>query len=187
MSKSKENFYTLKDLQEKNIDPLAIRYLFLQTHYKQEMNFTWEAAEAAQEALARLKKHVISFRESSDKEKNPQLVNKYYYDFQTAIENDLNTAQALGVMWEVMKSELNANEKLNLIYTFDKIFGFGFKNISSDYFTKTIPEEILNLANERVKARSVKNFEKSDALRKRIEQKGYTIEDVSTGYKIGKK
>jgi cysteinyl-tRNA synthetase len=187
MSKSKENFYTLKDLKDHNIDPLAIRYLFLQTHYRQEMNFTWEAADAAQEALVRLKKYVVSFRESSNREKNPELANKYLNDFQNAIENDLNTAQALGVMWEVMKSELNANEKLDLLYTFDRIFGFGFKNISSDYFTKTVPEEILNLANERVKARAVKNFEKSDELRKLIEEKGYTIEDVSTGFKIEKK
>lgn len=187
MSKSKENFYTLKDLQEHKIDPLAIRYLFLQTHYRKELNFTWEAAEAAQDSLTRLKKYIISFRNPSEREKNPELVTKFTEDFKTALENDLNTSQALSVIWEVIKSNLNANEKLELLYSFDKVFGFGFESLQNEYLEQAFPEEILELANKRLEARKAKDFQQSDALRRSIEKKGYEIEDIETGYNLRKK
>ncbi len=187
MSKSKENFYTLKDLEKHNIDPLAIRYLFLQTHYRKELNFTWEAAEAAQDSLTRLKKYIISFRNPSNKETNPELVHTFSEDFKTALANDLNTSQALSIMWEVMKSNLNANEKLELLYSFDNIFGFGFETLKDTYLEQAFPEEILNLANKRLEARKAKDFQQSDALRRSIEKKGYEIEDIETGYNLRKK
>ncbi|MCA9371921.1 class I tRNA ligase family protein [Candidatus Woesebacteria bacterium] len=189
MSKSKNNFYTLDDVKKHDIDPLALRYLILQTHYRKSMNFTWEALDGAQVNLKRIYSYIISFRnpsKTSKREKNPQLVQKYLLDFKEALENDLNTAKALSVMWDVLNSMLNANEKLKLFYSFDKIFGLGFEQLSDDYFTRKWPNEILKLADQRLEARRNKDFQSSDELRKKIEKKGWSIEDTFDGYTIKK-
>lgn len=185
MSKSKGNFYTLKDLHDHNIDPLAIRYLFLQTHYRKELNFTWEAAEAAQEALIKLKNTIIDLKLgiSIERSEQKELHNSpYLSEFKKALADDLNTAEAMAVMWQVIKSNLTPSEKIELLYLFDNVFGLKMK----EYQPEAIPDDIIQLAEEREQARKAKNFRKSDELRIQIEKRGFEIKDTSSGYTIRK-
>ena len=188
MSKSKGNYFTKQDVLNHEINPLALRYLFLQTHYRQEMNFTWEAAEAAQETFEKIKDIVVDLRlsiqtSSKQQESNRDLFNSFKLIFSQSLSSDINTSEAVANMWNMLKSELLPSEKLDLLFSFDEIFGLGLKTTKED----KIPQELIEIADQRVKARKENDFKKSDELRKQIEDQGYIIEDNDEGYRIKKK
>lgn len=184
MSKSLNNFYTIDDIKKNNIDPMALRLLFLQTYYRQTMNFTWQSAKASQEAYNNLKNIVLSLKSLNthitlSPEKLAKL-DEYRQRFTKAINNDLQIPIAIAVMWEMLKSNISSNDKLDLVLEFDQIFGLKLAETKQD----KIPEEIINLAEQREKARKQKNFIEADRLRKEVENKGYIIEDKSDKYTI---
>lgn len=184
MSKSLENFYTLEDLQKKDIEPLALRYQFLQTHYKQQMNFTWEGAKAAQEGLNNLRIYVLSLKTqntqktrtslSSDK---LELLDSLRTKFSEALANDLQIPQAVAAVWEMLKSNIPSTDKLDLLDSFDQVLGLKLNEVIEE----KIPDEILQLAKQREGIRKSGDFKKSDEFRKEIEKKGYIIEDTNKG------
>ncbi|MCX7955622.1 MAG: cysteine--tRNA ligase [Patescibacteria group bacterium] len=176
MSKSLGNFYTLDDLKKHNIEPLAIRYLFLQSHYRSIMNFTWQSAKAAQEAFKNLVNKIIELKQEEKKLSLSKTDNKkiedYKEKFKKAISNDLQIPEALSIFWSLIKSDLTPSAKLNLIYDFDQVFGLKLWEINH-----LIPEEIIKLANKRLILRQQKKFAEADSIRKEIKKKGYLIED----------
>src|SRR5579872_5223724 len=99
MSKSLGNFYTVKDIIEQGFDPLALRYLFLQTHYRQEMNFSWDALEGAQTALDKLRDELRGWKQPVGG------IIEFEHKFRDAIEDDMNMPQALAVVWEMVRSK----------------------------------------------------------------------------------
>lgn len=159
MSKSLNNFYTLSDIEKKGFDPMALRYLCLQTHYRQEMNFTWEALEAAQTALNKLRRHYL---ESSDGDLTVPP------EFALAINDDLNMPKALSVVWENISS-LSRNS----INKIDEVLGLGL----SEFKEKEIPEEVQKLLDEREELRKQKRFDLADQIREKIIKMGYKVED----------
>lgn len=187
MSKSKGNFYTLDDVREKGIDPLAIRLLFLQTHYRQSMNFTWNSAHGAHESYKRLKEYVLALRKQTSRtiltEDKLSMIDHYQLKFRLALENDLQVPQAVAIMWDVIKSNITSEDKIDLIYEFDDVLGLGLRTMEED----KIPAEINDLAMQRQQKRTDKKFDEADEIRKDIEAKGYTIEDVGISYRIKKK
>ncbi len=182
MSKSKGNYYTLHDVTDHAIDPLAMRYLFLQTHYRQEMNFTWEAAQGAQEAYNKLKNRYLMLSGSTNDSGGGD-DSEFKKRFMNALADDLNLSKALSVVWDLLKSDVSAKEQLVLLNKFDEVLGLKLSETKEE----KIPNEILDLANLREKARLQKNFSRSDEIRKQIYEKGYTVEDTSEGFKIKKK
>ena len=186
MSKSLGNFYTLEDLVKHNIDPMSVRYLFLQSHYRQVTNFTWESAKAAQDGFSKLKNIVIDLKKipkSQDTiDKSDDEADKFKEKFKSEVGDDLQIPQALATTWEMLKSEISPQNKLNLIFYFDRIFGLNLDKVVEEVF----PEQIVKLAEQRKMARQNKNFKASDDLRTQIEKLGYKIEDDGTNYKIKK-
>lgn len=185
MSKSLGNLYKLTDLEERGFSPLALRYYFLTTHYRKQMNFTWEGLAGANTALAKLNKMVrdldaesVALEELSDS-------GKLYWDkFVASMEDDLNTSLSLSIVWEMMKSDIENVEKKSLIALMDSVLGLRLgvevqKNIG-------IPEEIIELSRRRDEERKNKNFSASDVLRDEIVAKGYRVEDFADGVKIEK-
>ena len=200
MSKSLGNFYTIDDIKNQPIGPMALRLLFLQTHYRQIMNFTWESLSASNKAYNKLVNHVCELKQEVGENQNRhrKSVPKPTYDvgfgeeaknyrqkFIDAISDDLQAPKAVAVLWEVVKSNLPPNEKLNLIFEIDEVFGLNLKK--ADFIAVEIPEEIIKLAQEREEARLAKDFKKSDELRKIIREKGYDIKDTDGGSKISKR
>ena len=120
MAKSEDNFITLKTLQEKGFSPLAYRYFLLMAHYRTPVNFSWEALEAAQNAYEKLKKFVSTGGSGG-------LVDEAYKaKFKEKLENDLNTAQALAIVWTMVKDkEVTIENKIATILDFDKVLGLG--------------------------------------------------------------
>ena len=91
----------------------------------------------------------------------------------------------MAVLWEIVKSNLTPDEKLRLIFEIDEVLGINLKN--AQFFAVEIPEEIKKLAEEREAGRLAKDFQKSDELRKKIAEKGYSVKDTAEGYKISKR
>lgn len=185
MSKSLGNLYKLIDLAEKGFSPLALRYYFLTTHYRKQMNFTWEGLNGAKTALTKLNKMVIDLRDVPVTTEGFSDEGKEYYDkFVAAMEDDLNTASALSIVWEMMKSNISDEAKKNLINVMDSVLGLNLgteedKNIG-------IPEEIKELLTKREEARKTKNWAESDAIRNQIAEMGYKVEDYADGVKLEK-
>jgi cysteinyl-tRNA synthetase len=186
MSKSLGNFYTIDDIEKNKIDPISLRLLFLQSHYRQSLNFTWQSANASQEAFKKLKEIASGLKGSnSTTRKLAKLSNKlidFRQQFKTALENDLQTPQAVAIMWDMIKSDITNDEKYFLLMDFDKVFGLGLEKTTEE----KVPVNILKLADRRLEARKVRNFDMSDKLRMKIEKAGYKIEDLGDSYKIKK-
>jgi len=186
MSKSLQNFYTLEDIKKKNIDPLALRYLFTQTHYRQQMNFTWEALDGAQNSLNKLRELVLALRKQTDRqmlsEDKLAQVDTFRSQFRTALENDLQMPQVVAVVWSMLKSNIPSEDKLDLLYEFDQVLGLNLRELSDD----VIPENIKDLVMKRETARKNKDFITSDQLRTEIEKHGYKVEDVGDSHTVKK-
>ncbi|PIQ74490.1 MAG: cysteine--tRNA ligase [Candidatus Portnoybacteria bacterium CG_4_10_14_0_2_um_filter_44_20] len=183
MSKSKKNFYTIEDIKTRKLNPLAFRYFCLNSHYRSKLNFTWQGLEAAQNALNNLYEDYRNIFSDTTKKKLVGKGETYRRQFIDAINDDLNTPQALAIMWEAIKDEsLLANDKKQLLLDFDKVFGLGLSKIKR----LEIPAEIKKLAAQREKLRREKKWQEADEIRKKIEGLGYKIEDASEKTNIKK-
>jgi len=187
MSKSLGNFFTLDDVKNKGIEPLALRFLYLQTHYRQQMNFTWESAQAAQEAYRNLKEIILSLKKTALhnsilSQENLKKIDKYNLEFDNSISNDLQFPKAIAVMWNMIKSDISAKDKLELLLKFDQVFGLGLNKVK-DY---EISDKIKSLLKERERARKDRDFDKSDEIRRKIKEMGFEIKDKLQGFEIKK-
>ncbi|MFZ3010677.1 MAG: cysteine--tRNA ligase [Microgenomates group bacterium] len=182
MSKSLGNFFTIEDIQKRGIDPMAFRLLLLQSHYRQPMNFTWEALKGAEEAYKKLKAE-ISHLKSQSQNVTGKTNDEFLTGFTQSLENDLQTPQAVASLFTMMKSELPAAEKLKNLSMVDRLLGLA---LLRDEKKVEIPEEVIRLANERKQAKLQKEYTKADELRKQIEEKGYKIEDAKGEYTLKK-
>lgn len=122
MAKSEGNFITLRDITEKGFSPIAYRYFLLMAHYRAKVTFSWEALEAANNAFEKLKRFVGPLGRAG------QVDLAYKAAFMEKIENDLNTPQALAVLWTLVKDkEVTPENKLATILEFDKVLGLNLK------------------------------------------------------------
>ena len=184
MSKSLGNVFTVADLVSRGFNAINLRYLFLTGHYRAEINFTWESLRAAQSAYNRLLDEVnkLSFQDVDNKKVN----NKFLSDFENALYDDLNTAKAVAVMWDLVKSDLEGSEKYKTLKIMDEVLGLQlFANLREQKEEK-IPPNILELVDKREEYRKNRDFEKADKIRQEIENLGFEIEDTSKGAKIRK-
>ena len=187
MSKSLGNFIRVVDLVKKGYNPLALRYLFLTASYGRDMNFTWESIKAAQSAYEELFGRISEIKNSATTDKRVSLsaekldkIEDYRNKFDESINNNLNTAEGLAAVWQAVKSNIPANDKLDLIYLFDEVLGLNLKQIQA---TKEIeiPRNISELVEKREAKRVQKKFPEADKLRKEIEKAGYAVVDTLQG------
>lgn len=180
MSTSQGNNYKVGDIIDKGFDPLALRYLYMTTHYKKQLNFTWDSLTATQTALDKLREQMAEYRTSAQEAiQLSDAARGFEEKFRQAISDELNFPQALSIVWEVVKSDLSDQEKYSLLLAWDAVLGLGLDT----YISKPleIPAEILALVEARQLARSEKRFPDADRLRKEIEEKGFVLEDTSSG------
>lgn len=184
MSKSLGNVYLLKDLKEKGYDPLVYRLFSYSSHYRNKLNFTWEAIEATSKSLDRLKNGYQLHLVGKDEVEDEVIVN-LERKFQEAINDDLNMPAAMGVVWEVVRQEKKSPKFADLLAKFDTVLGLKIQQPMQKSQEK-LPQEILDLVEERKQARVDKDWAKSDRLRDLIQSKGYEIKDTKEGTKIAK-
>ena len=183
MSKSLGNIYPLEELEKRGFNPLAFRYLVLTSHYRSKLNFTWESLQASTNALNNLYQIYNNYVNNNDYKiyKDNNDYRKYKKQFLNFINDDLNTPQAIALIWQIIKDDkLSDTARKQIILEFDKILGLGFSKIKP----VKIPLEIKQMAEKREKLRVNKQFIPADLLRKQIEKLGYNIKDTSNGSKI---
>ncbi len=176
MSKSLGNFYKVEDVEEKGFSPMALRYYYLTTHYRKTMNFTWEGLMAAQTAWEKLNGMVLELKGEMEGAGYSEEGEPYYGGFVRAIEDDLNTPQALAVVWEMMKSGISDEAKKNLVVVFDSVLGLQL-GTEVEERKREITPKIRELLETREKLREMKKWAEADAIRDKVEKMGYKVED----------
>ena len=193
MAKSLGNFYTLRDLIAKGYDPVAIRYLLMATHYRQQLNFTFEGLEAAKNAVDRLKTFVRRLLEADGKgcgEEIKHLMADVQRRFGEAMDEDLNISVALAALFdfvrevnrlmdENMLSRKEAEEVYALMMRFDKVLGV----IGEVKVEERLPKEAEELIRRREEARKAKDWKTADKIREQLKAMGIIIEDTPQGVK----
>jgi len=197
MSKSKGNFFTFRDLHEQGYSPLALRYLLLSVPTRKQLNFTFEGLQGAESTVERLRnfRSLVSDAkvvEGSDQEV-ASIVTNALADFQSAMDDDFNTAAALAAIHDMVR-EVNtviANDRilskdrdavLDAIAKFDSVLGiFGKSDEGS------LDVEIEALVHEREEARRQRNFARSDEIRDLLAAKGIVLEDTKDGVRWKRK
>ncbi|HEY5549902.1 MAG TPA: cysteine--tRNA ligase [Candidatus Saccharimonadales bacterium] len=181
MSKSLGNFITLDSVVKKDYDPLALRLLFLQAHYRSQLNFTWEALSAAQNFLKRLQAWAdLKFQPNLGHKKKAADVYKPLLDkIVSEIQDDLNTPQALSELSKL--SELSEHEGVDsekiqpLLEGVDKIFGLKLAS------RKDVNQSIKEWISQRQKARDSQDWSRADKLRQQLMKHGIGINDTPHG------
>ena len=182
MSKSLGNTYLIDDIIARGYSPLAYRLFNYSCHYRGKLNFTWEGIESANTSLIRLRegyqKHLNGNSDISD-----EIIANIENRFHQAINDDMNMPLALSVVWEAVKYPEKSPKIAQLLKKFDTVLGIKIDEVQE---TK-IPQEILDLVEERKQARSDKNWSESDRLRDLIAEKGYIVKDTKDGTEVLKK
>jgi cysteinyl-tRNA synthetase len=197
MSKSLGNYYTFRDLQAKGYKPEAIRYLLLSVPYHKQLNFTFETLDGAESTIERLRDFRARLVESNLREGSnsslQETAKKHLADFEAAMDDNLNTSQALAALHNFVR-EINtalANETvlnedrsiiLETIVKFDSIL-----NIFGETKTEMLDTEIENLIEERQEARRNRDFARSDEVRDLLAEKGIILEDTKDGVRWKRK
>lgn len=181
MSKSLGNVVFIEDIKEKlGCSPLVLRYLYSQARYRSKQNFTWEALQSAQNGYESLLTSLSSLGEKIGK-----VSEEFKNKFKEKLNDDFNIPQALALVSEVLKSDLSSEDKLATVLDFDRVLGLDLNKkvvVVSDF-----PQEVQDLVDEREIARAEKDWEKSDKLRKKIENFGYLIKDTKSGIQVFKR
>lgn len=184
MAKSEGTALTLKEIINKGFNPLSLRYFYLNAHYRSKQNFTFKALKSSETAYQKLKETVLRLRQETNKlpttVKLSTRAQSYQRKFAQFILNDFQIPKALALTWEMLKSNISPANKLSLLLKFDQVLGLNLSRIKS----KTIPQLVVKLANQRQLARQKKDFKRADQLRKTIKKLGYYIEDEKDGFKI---
>ena len=174
MSKSLNNLYTLEDLKEKGYEPLTYRMFNFTSNYRNKINFTWEAMDAAKTALSRLREGYLKHSEGTEKVSEEEL-SELENRFHEAINDDLNMPMAMSIVWDIIRKPNKSKDYQNLLLKFDEVLGLDLKNYQKE--ENEIPEDIQELVNQRNQARSNKNWAESDRIRDILITKGYTVKD----------
>ncbi len=185
MSKSLGNVVYVDDVVKKGFNPLALRFLFSQAHYRSKQNFTWEALKDSQRGYEGL----LNSLSHLGKELG-QVSEDFKNKFKEKLNDDFGLPQALALVFEVLKSDLSNEDKLATILDFDKVLGLDLgKNdqSNSELVVSELPEEFQELIKKRELARSEENWYRSDELRDQIQEQGYIIKDTQDGTKVFRK
>ena len=199
MSKSLNNFYTLRDLESQGFNPLSFRLMVIDSHYRNKLDFNFENLRKYEKLLAKIDlsiKALIKVEKYEEKEDNysriqtKQKIDKEIELFKEAVNNDLNTHESLQHFLSLLdladektkKAKVDNKEFLMLSAAIGKMNDF-----LGVYLAYEIPQEIIALAEEREQKRKQKQFVEADLLREKISENGYFIADLPNTFVITKK
>ena len=179
MSKSLGNVYLLKDIINKDYDPLVYRLFTYSGHYRNKLNFTWDGIEATSKSLERLKNGYQVHKNGTDilDENDKKQLSRIEEEFHKAINDDMNMPLAMSFVWETIRYSKKSTEIAKLLLKFDTILGLKIDEPIQKQ-EQEIPQEVLELIEERKIARQNKDWAKADGLREKIRNMGYEVRDV---------
>jgi cysteinyl-tRNA synthetase len=183
MSKSKGNVKTLSDLIERGIDPLAFRYFFMQTHYRQQQVYTDEAMQAAAKGYKRLVA-IAAGLQKAEGEGDPELQAPFVARFRESLADDLNLPRALAVVWDVARNDaLSEADRRDLLTRFDSVLALRLCETAAAEAADEWESDprIDALLAERQDAREVKDWGTADRIRDELAAEGIEIVDTPEG------
>ena len=177
MSKSNGAILTVSVLEEQGYDPLAFRFMVINSHYRKQLLFTYDNLSQAEDTLKKLRTRISNISDSGDLDQTSFDI--YDNKFKDELSNDLNTANAISVLYEVLKdSNLNGHTKIELMKSFDKVFSI---NLVPEKQAVENEAEILALIEKRKEAKKNKDFELADSIRDDLLSKGIELLDTREG------
>jgi cysteinyl-tRNA synthetase len=182
MAKSAGEFLRVLSLQERGYDPLAYRYLCLTAHYRGQLNFTWDALDAASTALDRMRNGVHGLRGAAAAAPSTSPDRALVERFTHEINDDLNLPRALAVAWEALRGDLPDAVRCATLLEFDRVFGLGLATWEPT--VEVVPAAVTALADARAAARAAKNWVEADRLRGELHAAGWEMEDRAGGYAL---
>ena len=189
MSKSKGEFLTVSLLEEKGYNPLVYRFFCLQSHYRKSLVFSWENLDNAKTAYNKILAKVSTFLADKNGEIDKDAYDRLMASFKAAMDDDLNTSNAITALYDVLKADCNSATKLTLIAEFDKVLSLGIISEAEKLSAGSddeIPAEVMALVEQRKEARKNKDFALADELRSKIGELGYAVEETRQGTNIKK-
>ena len=191
MAKSLGNVYTIADLEKKGFDAIDYRYFCLNSNYRTPLNFTFKGPESAKIGLNRLRKN-IKIHSLSNGEVSKEEIQKYKEMFMEAMNDDLDSAKALSIIWEIARKENKSKKYSDLISQMDEIMGLDIslekikirEEKEKNIIKKSLNCDIENLIAKREEARKNKQWQKADEIREELLKKGIVIQDTKEGVKI---
>ncbi len=184
MSKSKGAVLTVSVLKEKGFNPLSFRYMCLLSNYRRQLTFSFDSLSGAENAYKKLKNKTLSLKYSQDVNESDY---NYWNDlFIKCLEDDLNTANALTVLYDLLKSDIGEGTKYKLVSDFDKVFSLDL--LKEDKGNTFVDEDILNKINLRNEAKKNKDYELADKIRNELLEQGIVLKDTANGtvYEVNK-
>ena len=191
MSKTSGNYYKIQELKMKKFTPESLRYLLLSGHYRTKISFSIDKKHESDKVIEKVSNFHTKLVESSKNLKSTNLLPGVYSSFRDAMNDDLNTPQALGIFFKWMKlfsaqlenksiksSEISS--ALNFFNIFNSIFGFRVDSATN------VPESVRELLIARNEARINKDWSLSDRIRNQIKNEGWTVVDTKDGQKLKK-
>lgn len=181
MSKSAGEFLTLESFTKRGYDPLVYRYYCMQTHYRKQLEFTWEGVEAAARGLDSLRSLAQKVKAEAVQPAGLDKASKAYGDFSAALADDVNLPAALAVLWETLKdNSIPAAQRLAFAQAAEEVTAL---DLFREQEAAALPAELEALIKEREAARKAKDWKKSDELRKALSDNGVLVEDTPQGTK----
>lgn len=191
MSKSSGEFLTVSLLEEKGYDPLVYRFFCLLSHYRKSLVFSYENLDNAAVSYNKLTAKIAVVLKDTSGEVDKEAYDRLMKGFTDALDNDINTAQAITSLYDVLRDGTNGATKIALIKEFDKVLSLGLieaaEKVNAAPEMEELPAEVLELAEQRKAARKEKNFALADELRDKITALGYVVEETRQGTRITKK
>ena len=180
MSKSKGEFLTVSLLIDKGYDPLAYRFMCLQSYYHKQLTFTYDNLDQASQTLNKLRNRILNI--DLDGEFEEEKFNNYNDKFKLELENDLNTANALSILYEVIKdNNLSGRTKIELIKSFDKVFSIDLIRENNKDLSDEFVSYINEMIEKRNKAKKDKDYALADKIRDELLSKNIIIKDTREG------
>ncbi len=180
IAKSAGNVVRVHELVDRGFDPLSYRYLTFQTRYRSEMDFSWEAMAAADEHVKRLRRRMAEWKDAPRPAELTEAGRRYDRRFRDAVAGDLDMPEALVVLNELVKSpEVAPGEKYALLSSWDRVLGLDLEREAREGFE--VPPEVQALLEERDAARKARDFATSDAIRARLVEMGFEVQDTAAG------
>ena len=177
MSKSSGAILTVSLLKEKGYNPLSFRYMCLMSHYRKQLTFSYASLDGAENAYKKLlnKTKALKFSESYNQEE----FNKWDKLFKDALEDDLNTANAITVLYDLLKSDVDGSTKYHLVYNWDQVLSLELLKDIDD--NEEHDDEILKKIEERNIAKKNKDYATADKIRAELLAKGIVLKDTPEG------
>lgn len=180
MSKSKGEFLTISLLESKGYNPLVYRLFCLQSHYRNQLVFSYDALDSAVNIYNKLMNKVNTIKQNIDNDIiDEKVLNNYINRFKQAIENDLNTSLMLTCLYDILKEDVNNNTKLEIIKSYENVLSLGL--LDETIIDEKLKVYIENKIIERNEAKKTKDFVKADEIRKELEDKNIIIKDTREG------